>query len=255
MLELNRTYMWDCLNIMKELPDNSVDLVCVDPPYWISFWNNNWDKINDFISFTDSRVSEVFRVLRQGGSFYWFMTRINVSEFKQICDKYWKIKNWITWERIKWRANSHNYKSTKEEILYYVKGEGETRNEEKMLKLHITPYMKDGKPRGWFTNEDWIKCRRTGIWNVWHYTTPFFSMMEYNDHPTQKPELMIERIILSSSNEWDIILDPFAWSGTIWAVAKKLWRNFIMIEKDADYFQIAEDRLNNIKDVNLFSNK
>ncbi len=243
MLELNKIYNMDCIEWMKLIPDWSIDLVCVDPPYWISFWNNNWDKIEDFALFTDSWVKECFRVLKDWWSFYWFMARSNVCEFKAILDKYWKIKNWITWERTKWRWSSKNFKSTKEEILYYVKWKWETWNEQLMLKKHVCPYMKDGKPRWWFMNEEWEKCRWTWIGNVRHYTTPFFKMKEYNEHPTQKPELMIERIILTSSNEWDIILDPFMWSWTVAKVAIDTKRNFIWFELDEWYFNIANDRI------------
>jgi len=242
-LSLNTIYNMDCIEGMKLIPDWSVDLICVDPPYWISFWNNDRDKIKDFKEFTNQRVEQCFRVLRQWWSFYWFMARSNVCDFKNILDQYWTIRNWITRERTKWRWSSKNFKSTKEEILYYVKGKWETRNEQKMLKKHVFPYMKDWKPRWWFTNEEWDKCRRTWIGNVRHYTTPFFKMEENTAHPTQKPELMIERIILTSSNEWDVVLDPFMWSWTTAKVAKDNNRNYIWFELDEWYRNIANKRI------------
>lgn len=247
MLELNKIYNMDCIEWMKLIPEWSIDCIITDPPYWISFWNNERDKIANFNGFTEAWVKECFRVLRIWWSFYWFMARTNVCEFKSILDKYWSIKNRITRERNKWRWSSKNYKSVKEEILYYVKWKWETRNEQKMLKQHVVPYVLDGKPRWWFTNEEWVKCRRTWIGNVWHYTQPFFKMPENTEHPTQKPELMIERIILTSSNEQDIILDPFMWSWTTAKVANDNNRNFIWFELDKWYREIANKRLENRK--------
>ena len=170
----------------------------------------------------------------------------NVAEFKLLLDKYGKIRNWITWHRTKGRGSSKNYKSTKEEILYYTKTNKYIWNEQKMLKKHIFPYTKNGKPRGWFTDENGIKCRWTGLGNVWFYTVPFWKMPEYVGHPSQKPELMMERIILSSSNENDIILEPFAGSGPVCVAAKKTNRKYIGIEKDKKWCEVIKSRLEKI---------
>tara|TARA_Y100000310_G_scaffold329694_1_gene400020 strand:+ start:609 stop:1358 length:750 start_codon:yes stop_codon:yes gene_type:complete len=235
----------DCFEELKKLPDNSIDLIVVDPPYGINY--KDWDKLDNFIKFTEAWVKECFRILKDDGSFYSFMDWRNVSEFKLLLDKYGTIKNWITWHRTKGRNSSDNYKSTKEEILYYIKGKKYKWNEQKMLKKHVFPYKKDGKPRGWFTNEDGIKCRWTGLGNVWFYTVPFWNMPEYVKHPSQKPEMMIERIILSSSNEGDIVLDPFVGSGTTCVVAKKLNRSYIGIEISEEYCKTAETRIKAIR--------
>ena len=237
---INKVHCADCLEFMKEIPDKSVDLVLTDPPYGINY--KEWDKI-DFLDFTKKWVKECFRVLKDDGSLYSFMGWTNVSEFKLLLDKYGIIKNWITWHRTKGRGSSKNYKSMKEEILYYIKSKKHTWNEQKMLKKHIFPYVKNGKPRGWFTNEEGIKCRWTGLGNVWFYTVPFWKMPEWVGHPSQKPEMMFERIILSSSNENDLILDPFLGSGTTAVACQNLKRNFIGIEISKEYCSIAEQRL------------
>lgn len=236
----NKIIQGDCLEVLRNIPDKSVDLVLTDPPYGINY--KEWDKI-DFIPFTKKWVEECFRVLKSTGSFYSFMGWTNVSEFKLLLDKYGIIRNWITWHRTKGRGSSKSYKSMKEEILYYTKSREYTWNEQKMLKKHIFPYVKNGKPRGWFTNEEGIKCRWTGLGNVWFYTTPFWKMPEWVGHPSQKPIMMIERIILSSSNENDIVLDPFLGSGTTAVACKNLKRNFIGIETSEKYCEIARQRL------------
>jgi site-specific DNA-methyltransferase (adenine-specific) len=239
---INKVIQGDCREVMKDIPDKSVDMILVDPPYGINY--KEWDKFENFIEFTESWVKECFRVLKDDGSFYSFMGWSNVAEFKILLDKYGIIKNWITWHRTKGRGSKSNFKSMKEEILFYTKGSNYTWNEQKMLKKHIFPYVKDGKPRGWFTNEEGEKCRWTGLGNVWFYTVPFWKMQEWCGHPSQKPVMMMERIILSSSNEGDTILDPFAGSGTTGVACKNLNRNYILIEKEPEYTEIINNRLN-----------
>lgn len=243
-------YEGDCLEIMPTLADKSIDMILVDPPYGINY--KDWDRFDNFINFTEKWVSECFRVLKENGSFYSFMGWSNVSEFKILLDKYGNIKNWITWHRTKGRGSNSNYKSMKEEILFYTKGKTYTWNEQKMLKKHIFPYVKDGQPRGWFTNEEGIKCRWTGIGNVWFYTVPFWKMPEYMGHPAQKPVMMYERMILSSSNEGDTILDPFAGSGTTGVACLNTNRKFILIEKDPNYCKQIKERLNKIYEEKVF---
>jgi len=241
-MNINHIYQGDCLEIIKGLPKESIDLIIVDPPYGINY--KDWDKIDNFFDFTEKWVKECFRVLKSTGSFYSFMGWSNVAEFKLLLDKYGKIRNWITWHRTKGRGSSQNYKSMKEEILYYTKTNKFTWNEQKVLKKHIFPYVKNGKPRGWFTNEEGIKCRWTGIGNVWFYTVPFWKMPEYCGHPSEKPTLMMERIILSSSNENDLVLEPFCGSAPACYSAKKLKRNYIGIELNKEYVEMAKKRIN-----------
>jgi len=238
---LNKIICGDSLQIMRDIPDKSIDLVLTDPPYGINY--KEWDKKENFWEFTEQWVKECFRVLKDNGSFYSFMGWTNVADFKLLLDRYGIIRNWITWHRTKGRGSSKNYKSMKEEILYYTKSKEYTWNEQKMLKKHIFPYVKDGKPRGWFTNEEGIKCRWTGLGNVWFYTVPFWKMPEWVGHPSQKPEMMMERIILSSSNENNTILDPFLGSGTTALACQNLKRNFIGIEISPEYCAIARERL------------
>jgi len=240
---LNTIVQGDSLLLLQDIPNETADLVVCDPPYGINY--KEWDKIDNFLEFCESWIKECFRILKPNGSFYSFMGWSNVAEFKLLLDKYGYIKNWIVWERNKGRGSTTNYKSVKEELLYYIKSKNDyVFNEQKMLKKHVIPYVKDGKPRGWYTDENGIRCRWTGIGNVWHYTPPFFKMKECVGHPSQKPELMIERIILSSSNENDMVLDPFSGSGTVAVVCQRLGRKFLCIEKDEEYYRKSVGRLN-----------
>lgn len=236
-------YNEDCFLRLPKIKSNSVDLIIVDPPYGIKYQEEEWDDIKDFINYSEIWIKECFRILKDTGSFYSFMGWTNAAKFKLLIDRFGIIRNWITWIRHKGRGSTKNYNSVAEFILYYTKTDKYIFNSYKLLKKHVIPYMKDGKPRGWFTDQNGIKCRWTGLSNAWNYTAPWWSMHEYTGHPTQKPEMLIERIILASSNEGDLVLDPFMGSGTTGAVCKKLDRQFIGIEKSKVYFNICTKRI------------
>ncbi len=244
---VNKVICEDVFNILPQIESESVNLIVVDPPYGIGY--KDWDRISNYLEFSERWIKECFRLLKPTGSFYSFGAWSTIAEFKLLCDKYGKIKNWITWERTKGRGSSTNYKSMKEEILFYTKSDIYTWNEQKMLKMHIFPYVKDGKPRGWFTNEEGVRCRWTGIGNVWHYTVPFWNQKDYKGHPSQKPTLMYERIILTSSNENDIILEPFCGSAPGCISAAKLGRRFIGIENDKKWVNMFYDDEINIDET------
>ena len=107
----------------------------------------------------------------------------------------------------------------------------------------IAPYRENGKPKDWSESSDG-NFRDTHPSNIWtDISVPFWSMPENTDHPTQKPEKLLAKLILASSNEGDLILDPFAGSGTTAVVAKKLGRKYIAIESDEYYCLLAAKRL------------
>ena len=108
----------------------------------------------------------------------------------------------------------------------------------------IAPYRdKNGQPKDW-VDDGTHKTRLTHPSNIWtDISIPFWSMPENTNHPTQKPEKLIAKLILASSNEGDVILDPFVGSGTTSVVAKKLNRNYIGIEREKEYAALTEKRL------------
>lgn len=163
------------------------------------------------------------------------------------------LENWVIWARQKGRGSSKHLKSQREDILHFTKTNKFTWNNVKMLREVVCPYIKDGKPRGWFLDENGKRVRWTGLGNVWCYTAPQYnSILDKQVHPAQKPIMMIERLILLSSNEGDTILDPFIGSGTTGVACKNLNRDFIGIELDKKYFEIAKDRIENVKNMKGF---
>ncbi|MEK7087382.1 MAG: site-specific DNA-methyltransferase [Patescibacteria group bacterium] len=240
---MNKIICGDSLIELPKLLDKSVDLVIVDPPYGINY--KDWD-IKDFNNFTDKWVKECFRILKDDGTMWSFMGYQNVLNFIPILNKYGKshLENWVIWARQKGRGSSKHLKSQREDIFHTTKTDTFAWNNLKMLRDVVTPYVKDGKPRGWFINEEGHRVRWTGLGNVWVYTSPQYnSKTDKQIHPAQKPTMLYERLILLSSNEGDLILDPFMGVGTAGIASKNTNRSFIGIEISEEYCNMAEQRL------------
>jgi len=236
----------DAIKRIKEIEQESIDLVLTDPPYCINY--KEWDK-KDFCSFTELWIKECFRVLKKDGSMWSFMGYQNILEFIPLLNKYGilHLENWVIWARQKGRGSSKHLKSQREDILHITKSNNYIWNQIKVLREVICPYTKDGKPRGWFLDENGKRVRWTGLGNVWVYTAPQYnSLTDKQVHPSQKPTMLIERLILLSSNEGNTVLDPFLGSGTTGVVCKKLNRNFIGIENNKEYFNLSVNRIKGI---------
>ena len=163
-----------------------------------------------------------------------------------VLDKRFHVRNRITWEREKGRGAKSNWKNNSEDIWFCTCSDDYYFNVDsvKLKRRVIAPYRThDGKPK------DWDECkngnyRLTHPSNLWtDITIPFWSMPENTDHPTQKPEKLVVKLILASSREGDFVFDPFLGSGTTAAVAKKLNRKFSGVEMNREYCCWAEKRL------------
>ena len=132
-----------------------------------------------------------------------------------------------------------------EDIWFATKGDGYTFNVDdvKLRRRVIAPYREEGAPKDWQETEEG-KFRDTHPSNFWDdITVPFWSMAENTDHPAQKPEKLMAKLILASSNPGDVVFDPLAGSGTTCVTAKKLGRHYIGIEKEARYCIWSQQRL------------
>lgn len=243
---LNTIQNADCFSIFSQIPNGCVDLAVVDPPYGIKYkpWDT-WSTKKGFWEFTEKWISECLRVLKPTGTLWSFMGYEHIIEFVPILRKYGDVhlENWVVWARQKGRGSSKHLKSQREDIFHVTKSDVYTWNNIKVLKDVVVPYMKDGTPRGWFINEKGERKRWSGLGNVWVYTAPFWKSKDRQIHPAQKPLLLIERLILLSSNEGDVVLDPFSGSGATAVVCKGLNRKFICIEKDKEYYNGSIERL------------
>lgn len=247
---INKTINADMMNVLPLLPDQFADLVVVDPPYNLTKDFNG----NIFSARSDSEYMEYLRQwlpsvatkLKPNGTLYLCGDWKCTSALQQVISENLHIINRITWQREKGRGATHNWKNGMEDIWYAVKDTKDYYFNVDAVKVRrqvIAPYRTDGKPKDWEETKDG-NYRMTYPSNFWDdISIPFWSMPENTDHPTQKPEKLIAKLILASSKAGDIVFDPFLGSGTTSVVAKKLGRNYCGIEMNTEYCCWAEKRL------------
>lgn len=246
---VNKTVVGDSFVALSNIKDKSIDLLIVDPPYNLdkSFHGNKFKKIseNAYAEYTEKWIQAVKPKLKDNASIYVCCDWKSALVIGAIVDKHFILRNRITWQREKGRGAKANWKNSMEDIFFATVSEDYTFNLDavKQRKKVLAPYKKDGKPKDWESTESG-NYRNTCPSNFWDdIAVPYWSMAENTAHPTQKPEKLIAKLILASSNVGDVVLDPFAGSGTTGVVAKKLGRKFINIEQNPLYCAWAEKRL------------
>lgn len=258
----NKTINGDSFSVLKKIKEKFADLMIVDPPYNISkdyhgFKFGSKDNLNYEI-YTKSWIEATLPLLKENSSIYVCCDWKSSLIIGKILSEYFNIQNRITWQREKGRGAKSNWKNAMEDIWFATVSNKYTFNLDKVKvrRKVIAPYRKEGKPKDWIETEDG-KFRDTCPSNFWDdISIPYWSMPENTAHPTQKPEKLIAKLILSSSNENDFIFDPFLGSGTTSVVAKKLNRNYCGIEQNPTYCAWTESRLElaeNDKEIQGFS--
>ena len=239
----------DTEKILPLLPEGYFDLIIVDPPYnlYKNFHGESFSKMRDgdYLEYTRTWLSALYPLLREGGTIYVCCDWRSSVLIGQVLPEFFTVQNRITWEREKGRGAERNFKNSHEDIWFATKGDGYKFNLEK-LKVRrkvLATYRENGAAKDWELTENGA-FRDTCPSNFWDdITVPFWSMEENTAHPTQKPEKLIAKLILASTDEGGMILDPFLGSGTTSVVAKKLGRGYVGIEKNATYCSWAEERL------------
>lgn len=236
-------------HILPLLRDKSVHLLIADPPYNLnkSFNGTAFKKSSreDYIDYLEAFISALKSKMHPKGSLYICGDWRSSSAIETVLEKYFIIQNRITFEREKGRGAKNNWKNASEDIWFASCSKDYFFNVEavKQKRKVIAPYRENGKAKDWQDDGE-NKTRLTHPSNHWSdITIPFWSMTENTEHPTQKPEKLIAKLILASSRPGDLVLDPFLGSGTTSVVAKKLGRDYIGIEREEKYCIIAEKRL------------
>lgn len=241
----------DVFEVLKVLPDSFVDLLIVDPPYNLTkeYDGTKFSRVKDedYLIWFENWVKELPRIMKPNGSLYFCGDWKSSPLYYQVLSKYFCIKNRITWEREKGRGTDRNWKNNIEDIYFCtVNDKNYTFNidDVKVKRRVIAPYKDEfGNAKDWFV-ENGEKFRFTHPSNVWtDITVPYWSMAENTEHPTQKPEKLIAKLVLASSNVNDMVFDPFLGSGTTAVVAKKLGRRFFGSEREGGYCLLASKRL------------
>ena len=239
----------DAFDVLRSLAPASVDLLFADPPYNLSkrFGSERFKSVDNdaYEEWLVSWLRLCVPLLKRSASVYICGDWRSSSAIQKAGSKYFKLQNRITWEREKGRGAKRNWKNAGEDIWFFTVSDDFTFNLDavKQRRRVIAPYRENGDPKDWSETRDG-KFRDTHPSNIWtDLTVPFWSMPENTHHPTQKPEKLLAKIILASSNSGDLVLDPFAGVGTTAVVAKKLRRNFIAIESEEEYCLLAAKRL------------
>lgn len=245
----------NCLENLSKIADNSIDLIFADPPYNIGkdFGNNKdkWNSTDEYISWCKLWIDECFRILKKDGTFY-FMT---ATQFMSYLDVYVSEKYNVL-SRIIWSYDSSGVQSKKIYGSLYEPILMCTKNKNSKYTFNYEDILVEAKTGAQRKLIDYRKKVPTPYntqkvpGNVWNFNRVRFKMEEYENHPTQKPESLLERIILASSNKGDIVLDPFSGTFTTSNVAIKLGRKAIGIELNNDYYKIGIRRTGISKEYN-----
>ena len=262
-LPLNQILPGNCVDILNSLPEKSIDLIFADPPYNLQLqqelWRPNmtkvdavdddWDKFlsfSDYDDFTKEWLSACKRVLKDTGTIWVIGSYHNIYRVGAIMQDlgYWFLND-VVWVKTNPMPNFRGTRFTNaHETLLWAQKKRSARytfNHHTMKALNDDKQMRSDWEIPICSNTERIKLKGEKV------------------HPTQKPEALLYRVILSSSNPKDVILDPFFGTGTTGAVAKKLDRNWIGIERDKKYIRAAQKRIDVIKklttDVKVFKTK
>jgi len=246
MLELDQIYNMDCLDGLKQIPNNFIDLVVTDMPY--DNFNFDW-------------VIECKRVLKNDGSIYIQTDCRSVAELKLFMDKYFIFRNWIVWCYKGIPRKTNTYQKVHDDILFYTISDNYTWNQQFQPPSNSTikRWDKYADKNGVVPREKLTPSMRNKNKTMIIRNTPCrdwwndISVINIKDtgnkkklHPFQKPKQLIDRIIKTSSNENDIILDCFIGSGTTIISCLDLNRHFIGFEINKKYYDISLQRLMNM---------
>jgi DNA modification methylase len=253
-MKLNTVIQGDCIEELKKIYDNSIDLIFADPPYNMQLENvlyrpnntkvdgvdDDWDKFgsfNEYDDFCSAWLKECRRILKDTGTIWVIGSYHNIFRVGTIMLNlgYW-ILNDVTWHKTNPMPNflGKRFTNATETLLWCSKSK-ETRKytfNHKLMKKY-----NGGK-------------QMTSVWRIGLCIGE--ERLKGEDgkkaHSTQKPEELLKRVILSTTRQGDVVLDPFFGTGTTGAAAKKLKRNYIGIEKEPEYIELAENRIVNIKE-------
>lgn len=242
----------DLLNIIDYIPDGIASLIIIDPPYNLSkdfgnvkFKSSSADTYEEYLR---SWFYKVCDKLSPNGTLYMCGDWKCTASLQRVIEEKLVVLNRITWQREKGRGAMHNWKNGMEDIWFAVKNTNDyyfNVDAVKMKRKVLAPYKVNGIPKDWQETEEG-NYRITYPSNFWDdISVPFWSMPENTDHPTQKPEKLIAKLILASSREGELVFDPFMGSGTTCVVARKLNRHFLGVDVSPEYCLWAAKRMQN----------
>lgn len=253
----NQIICGDCIQELDKLPAEIARIVVADPPYFNVLLGESWDTLwkseADYLAWTKHWLASAMRVLVPGGLLFCFgqvgkRESVFLHLMSQAAIEY-SFHDLVIWDRVVGYNNrADSFNPCYEMILVLRKNGGEVFFDKDAIR---EPY--DAQTQARYARDKRYKnaeARREHLsrgkyaTNVWRIPSLKGSSKEKVGHPSQKPEALIERIIQSSTRTGDLVIDPFSGSGTTAVIAQKLGRNWIGIEKDEEFVQMASTRLN-----------
>lgn len=245
----DRILIGDTFSLLPHLPKQWIDLLIADPPYNLDkdFGGQRFSRRSheEYRAYTRSWLEPLLPQLKPTASVYICCDWKSSLVIGDVLQEYLPVRNRITWQREKGRGAASNWKNSMEDIWYATASDSYTFHLDavRIRKRVIAPYRVDGKPKDWDETPDG-NFRNTCPSNFWDdISVPYWSMPENTLHPTQKPEKLLAKLILASSNPGDLVFDPFLGSGSTAVTAKKLGRHYCGIEQNELYCIWAEKRL------------
>ncbi|MFH0948602.1 MAG: site-specific DNA-methyltransferase [Elusimicrobiota bacterium] len=237
---VNKIIEGDCIEVMKKMPDDSVDLVFADPPFNIGLKYDNYNdkrSYEDYYNWSVNWISETHRILKKTGTIYIAIGDEFAAEINLILKKTgFNFRNWIIWYYTFGQNQRKKFNRSHTHILYFTKDREKFIFNNKDVRVPSARQQiyhdKRAHPLGKVPDDVWEFARVCGSFKE-----------RLGDHPCQMPEALLERIIKTSSNAGDVVLDPFGGTGTTVSVAKKLKRNYITTEISKNYFDVIKKRL------------
>ncbi len=225
----------NCIEVMSTWPSNHADLIVADPPYNLGKeYGNGSDSLlrDDYLKFTKEWLSQAIRILKPTGSLYVFMGFRFISHLFLLLDENFRLRfnSWICWYYTQGMGRTRGFSPRHDDILFFTRSDRFTFN---LDSVRV--------PQKYYRSRNNMRGANPG--DIWEFSHVHYCQGNRTEHPTQKPEGLIERIILASSNENDLVVDPFAGSGTTLRVCQQLDRQSIGIELSSEYVSLIESRL------------
>jgi DNA modification methylase len=225
----------DAVAELSNMQTDSVDLIVADPPYNLGKdYGNNHDVqgFDEYLSFSRNWIGQAHRILKSSGTLYVFMGFRFISYLYDILDRDLRMffNSWIVWHYTQGMGKTKGFSPRHDDILMFTKST--------QFKFSINDIR---IPQKYYRERNNMRGANPG--DVWIFSHVHYCNENRQNHPTQKPEGLIERMILASTDENDLVVDPFSGSGTTLRVCQQLNRNAIGIEINPEYVRMTKKRL------------